>query len=60
MTKVPPVDTCQALKVSQVSQESLDVQGVTVPKEREETPVLGDNLDHKVNVTEKLICYCLS
>lgn len=40
----------QALKGNQVSQEVLDVQGSMVPKEREETPVLEANLDHKVSL----------
>lgn len=48
---VVPVCPCQVLKVSQVSQEALDVQGLTVPKEREETLGLEANLDHKVNQT---------
>lgn len=47
-TPVSPVyPDDQVLKVSQVSQEALDVQGLTVPKEREETLVLEANLDHK-------------
>lgn len=52
--KEPPVTPVylddQLLKVSQVSQETLGVQGLTVPKEREETPVLEANLDHKVSL----------
>lgn len=40
----------QVLKVSQVCQEVLGVQGLTVPKEREETLVLEANLDHKVSL----------
>lgn len=39
----------QVLKVNQVSQEALDVQGSMGLKEREETLVLGDNLDLKVS-----------
>lgn len=41
-----PVD--QALRVSQVSQEDLDVPGLMVPKERGEILVLEAGLDHKV------------
>lgn len=40
----------QVLKVGQDSQEALDVQGLMVPKEREETPVSEANLDHKVSL----------
>lgn len=39
----------QVSKVSQVSQEALDVQGLTAPREIEETPVSEANLDHKVS-----------
>lgn len=40
----------QALKVNQVYLEVLDVQGLMVPKEREEILVLEVNLDHKVSL----------
>lgn len=38
----------QVLKVSQVCQEALDVQGLMVPREKEEILVLVANLDLKV------------
>lgn len=47
--KVAYVRIHQALKVNQVSQETRDVQGLTDPKGKEETPVMEANLDHKVN-----------
>lgn len=40
----------QVSKGSQVPQENLDVQGMTVPKEREETPVSEAYPDHKVSL----------
>lgn len=43
----------QVLKVSQVSQEALDVQGLMVPKEREETRPLEASLDHKVSLDQE-------
>ncbi len=45
---------CQVLKVSQVYQEAPDVQGLQVPKEREETLVLEVSLVHKVNLHESV------
>lgn len=52
---VIPFCTHQALKVSQVFQEALDVQGWMAQKEKEETLVLEVNLDHKVKLTVSLI-----
>lgn len=51
-----PVYKCQVLKVRQVSQEVLDVQGLMVPREKEETLALEASLDHKVNLQS--ICFC--
>lgn len=59
MIEVIPVCTSQVLKVSQVSPEALDVQGLTVPKETEETLDMGASLDHKVNLHGGLFLYCL-
>ena len=50
------VYTCQVLKVSQVSQEALDVQGLMVPKEKEETLALEASLGHKVNLQSGFFC----
>jgi len=45
----------QVLKVSQVSQEALDVQGLMVPKEKEETLALEASLGHKVSLDQEVI-----
>lgn len=45
----------QVLKVSQVSQEALDVQGLMVPKEKEEILALEASLDHKVSLDQEEI-----
>lgn len=49
--EVTPLYACQALKVGLVSPETLDVQGLTVPKERGETSVSEDSLVQKVNLS---------